>query len=263
MFAPVGRRRYDESRIQGSESLLHVVARAGVAVHWRDNQSGCKGVCDGLPGDAVSNLDAAGVCRDGRCLDEGLLHGLDERLDRAQGTQLLVLHQLGNHGPAYHRRYPGAFARFQPACVDDDLQHCSREQIVNAYDNALLYTDHVLSGAIARLQAHADRLDVALVYVSDHGESLGEGHLFLHGIPYPIAPSEQTRVPMLMWMSAGFQQRTGLDLACLQRRAAQPASHDHLFHTVLGMLDVQTALYEPQWDLLQPCRHASVSTASR
>jgi len=258
MFAPVGRRDYDESRIRGSESLLHVAARAGVAVHWRDNQSGCKGVCDGLPHDDVVSLNPAGLCADGHCLDEGLLSGLDDRLADAAagkpGTQLLVLHTLGNHGPSYFRRYPAAFKRFQPACENDDLQQCSRQEIVNAYDNALLYTDHVLASLVARLQAASDRVDSALVYVSDHGESLGENKLYLHGMPYAIAPDVQTRVPMVMWLSAGLPRAVGLDAACLQRRAAQPAAHDHLFHTVLGLLGVHTALYEPAFDLTSGCR---------
>ena len=201
MFAPVGRRDYDEARISGSESLLHVLARAGVGVHWRDNQSGCKGVCEGLANQSVASLNAPGLCVGGHCFDAGLLHGLDERLAGASGSQLLVLHQLGNHGPSYYRRYPQAFARFQPACEDDDLNRCSREQIVNAFDNALLYTDHVLATLIAKLQAQADKVDSAVVYVSDHGESLGENNLFLHGMPYAIAPAEQTSVPMLMWLS--------------------------------------------------------------
>ncbi len=262
MFAPVGRRRYEESRIQHSESALQVVARAGVGVHWRDNQSGCKGVCDGVPGDSVQKLDPPGLCADGRCLDEGLLHGLDARLATAQGTQLWVLHQLGNHGPSYHRRYPPAFARFQPACASDELRDCTREEIVNAYDNALLYTDHVLASLLAKLQAASDHVDSALVYVSDHGESLGEGNLYLHGMPYAIAPDVQTRVPMLMWLSAGFAEQASLDTGCLKRRAAQPASHDHLFHTLLGLLDVQTALHEPAWDLTRGCSMSSHAQAS-
>jgi lipid A ethanolaminephosphotransferase len=256
MFAPVGRHDYDEARIRGSESLLHVVARAGVAVHWRDNQSGCKGVCDGLPNDTVQALNAPGLCLDGRCLDEGLLYGLDQRLAQARGTQLLVLHQLGNHGPSYFRRYPREFARFRPACENDELHRCSPQEIVNAFDNALLYTDHLLARLIAGLQARAASVDSALIYVSDHGESLGENNLFLHGVPYAIAPSVQTQVPMVMWASAGYRSATGLDEACLQRRARLPASHDHLFHTVLGMLDVHTALYEPAWDLANGCRLA-------
>ncbi len=259
MFAAVGRRDYDEARIRGSESLLHVAAHAGVAVHWRDNQSGCKGVCERLPQDDVTSFNPAGLCADGRCLDEGLLAGLDEKLAAAAaspkpGTQLLVLHALGNHGPSYFRRYPVAFKQFQPACENDDLQQCSQQEIVNAYDNALLYTDHVLASLVAKLQAAADGVDSALVYVSDHGESLGENQLYLHGMPYAIAPDVQTQVPMVMWLSAGLPRAVGLDAACLQRRAAQPATHDHLFHTTLGLLGVRTAVYEPAWDLTSACR---------
>ncbi|WP_324568577.1 phosphoethanolamine--lipid A transferase [Accumulibacter sp.] len=254
MFAPVGRRNYDAARINASESLLHVLARAGVGVHWRDNQSGCKAVCQGLPTDSVIALDPPGLCAAGRCLDAGLLHGLDERLAQAAGTQLLVLHQIGNHGPSYFRRYPAEYGRFTPACENDDLGRCTREEIVNAFDNALLYTDHVLASLIGKLQAHAERIDAAVVYVSDHGESLGENNLYLHGIPYAIAPSEQTSVPMFVWLSAGLRNSTGIDLACLQQRAQQPASHDHLFHSLLGLLDVRTALYEADWDLFAGCR---------
>jgi lipid A ethanolaminephosphotransferase len=262
MFAPVGRRDYDEGVIRGSQSLLHVLARAGVAVHWRDNQSGCKGVCEGLPQDEVQSLNLPGLCAEGRCLDEGLLAGLGARLDAAKGktgTQLLVLHMLGNHGPSYFRRYPPAFARFQPACGFDDLQKCSQQEIVNAYDNALLYTDHVLASLATQLQAAAGSVDSAMLYVSDHGESLGENNLYLHGLPYAIAPDMQKRVPMVLWLSSGAPQALGLDMACLQRRARQPAAHDHLFHTVLGLLDVQTALYEPAWDLAQGCRSAQAA----
>ncbi|MCP5286861.1 MAG: phosphoethanolamine--lipid A transferase [Burkholderiaceae bacterium] len=268
MFAPVGRRDYDEGRIRGTESLLHLLARAGVDVHWRDNQSGCKGVCDGLPQDTVAGLNPPGLCDSGRCLDEGLLAGLDQRLTRVAGqggTHVWVLHMLGNHGPSYFRRYPPAFARFQPACESDDLRTCSTEQIVNAYDNALLYTDHVVGSLVTTLQAHAAQVDSTMIYVSDHGESLGEKGLYLHGIPYAIAPDEQTRVPMVMWWSDGLAQREGLDAACLRQRAAQPVAHDHLFHTVLGLLDVNTQVHEADWDLTAGCRKspAAAQAASR
>ncbi|RZS56769.1 phosphoethanolamine transferase [Sphaerotilus mobilis] len=256
MFAPVGRRDYDEDTIRGSQSLLHVLARAGVGVLWRDNQSGCKGVCEGLPTEEVAALHPAGLCDGGRCLDEGLLHGLDARIARLAGgssREVLVLHQLGNHGPSYFRRYPPAFERFQPACREDDLQKCSAQEIAHAYDNALLYTDHLLAALIAKLQAQSDRVDSAMVYVSDHGESLGENNLFLHGLPYAIAPDTQKKVPMVMWFSEGLQRSTGLDTACVRRVASKPAKHDHLFHTVLGLLDVQTALHEKDWDLLASC----------
>ena len=258
MFAPVGRRGYEEARIRGSESLLHVVARAGVAVHWRDNQSGCKGVCENLPHDTVSATLAPGLCQSDRCLDEGLLRGLEERLGGlrgSRGTQLLVLHMLGNHGPSYYRRYPPAFERFTPVCRDDDLGRCTREEIVNAYDNALLYTDHVLATLIGTLSAHAEQVDSAMYFVSDHGESLGEKNLFLHGVPYIVAPREQTQVPMVMWWSAGFGRSASLNADCMRARARQPAAHDHLFHSLLGLLDVKTSLYAPQFDVTRDCRN--------
>lgn len=264
MFAPVGRRDYDEARIRGQESLLHVLARAGVAVHWRDNQSGCKGLCDGLPNDRVDARLAPGLCDGQRCLDEGLIADIDARLAQARGTQLWVLHMLGNHGPSYFRRYPDAFERFRPACRQDDLRLCSAEEVRNAYDNAVLYTDHVLASTIARLQAASDRVDAALVYVSDHGESLGELGLFLHGVPYAIAPAVQREVPMVVWTTPGFEAAAGLPRDCLRpalarAKATGGVAHDHLFHTVLGLLDVQTALHEPAWDLSAPCRGTALA----
>lgn len=263
MFAPVGRRDYVESRIRGHDSLLHVLARAGTGVHWRDNQSGCKGVCEGLPQDVVSSGNAPGLCNGGRCLDEGLIYDLDQRLGSARGTQLWVLHMLGNHGPSYFRRYPETFAQFRPDCREDDLRLCSIEQIVNAYDNALLYTDHVLAATIAKLRAHANEVDSALIFVSDHGESLGEHQLFLHGMPYAIAPEVQKQVPMIFWSSDGFERGAGLRQHCLaptlrRQAAATRLAHDHLFHTVLGLLDIRTALYEPNWDLVRPCRGEAI-----
>ena len=186
---------------RGQESLLHVLARAGVAVHWRDNQSGCKGVCEGLPSEELSAVVAPGLCPEGRCFDGGLVQDLDERLQRARGTQVWVLHMLGSHGPSYFRRYPPPFARFQPECRQDELRNCSEQEIINAYDNSVLYTDHVVATAVSKLRAAQDRVDSALIFVSDHGESLGESGLYLHGMPYAIAPKVQTEVPMVMWTS--------------------------------------------------------------
>jgi lipid A ethanolaminephosphotransferase len=264
MFSPWGRHDYDESRIRRSESLLHVLARAGVGVHWRDNQSGCKGVCDGLPYEnTASTASRNPLCQAGQCLDEILLEGLDDKLTQlARGTQqaqsqLWVLHQLGNHGPAYYKRYPKAYGKFQPACEQDDLSRCTNEQIVNAYDNAVLYTDAVLNRLLQNLKKHENELDAVVIYVSDHGESLGEKNLFLHGLPYWMAPEQQTHVPLFLWFSKYAAQATGADLSCLQARARQPVQHDHLFNTVLTLFDVHTSLYQPQWDLLSTCQARS------
>lgn len=254
MFAAVGRRDYDERRIRTSESLLHVLNRAGFQVLWRDNQSGCKGVCAGLAEERLDDIKQMPLCDGSRCLDAALLEGLDTVARDAQGNLVVVLHMLGNHGPAYHKRYPEALRRFTPTCDTGELHKCSREQIVNAYDNALLYTDHVLGKTIDFLQSQSGRFDTALVYVSDHGESLGEKGLFLHGVPYVIAPDEQTKVPMSWWLSSGYSASFGLDTACLRREAAAARTHDHLFHTVLGLLQVRAREYEGALDITRPCR---------
>ena len=254
MFAAVGRRDYDERRIRTSESLLHVLNRAGFQVLWRDNQSGCKGVCAGLQEDRLDDVKHLPLCDGSRCLDEALLEGLDTVARDARGNLVIVLHMLGNHGPAYHKRYPEAFRRFTPTCDTGELHLCTREQVVNAYDNALLYTDHLLAKTIGFLQSQSQRFDTALVYLSDHGESLGEKGLFLHGVPYAIAPDEQTKVPMTWWLSQGYTASFGLDAACLRREAAAPRAHDHLFHTVLGLLQVRAREYESALDITRPCR---------
>ncbi len=254
MFSAVGRRNYDEDRILSHESLLHVLHRAGVQVLWRDNQSGCKGVCAGLPVQQMAEVLAPHLCARGQCHDEALLQGLDQVAAGAKGSLFLVLHQLGSHGPAYDRRYPDRFRRFVPSCAQDELRRCSQQEIVNAYDNTILYTDHVLGRLVDWLRTQEARFDTAMLYVSDHGESLGEAGLYLHGVPYAIAPDVQTRVPMVMWFSPSFARGARLDVGCLRARAGEPASHDNLFHTALGALDVQTSAYEAPLDLLRPCR---------
>ena len=253
MFSPWGREHYDEKKIRGHQSLLHVLQRAGVETLWRDNQSGCKGVCSGLAVEDLRTRTDAGLCDGKRCEDGILLTGLAEAARRQPGDQVIVLHMLGNHGPNYFERYPPAFKVYQPVCETSDLGRCSREQIVNAYDNALRYTDHVLASAIDALAAMPD-YDTALLYVSDHGESLGENGLYLHGMPYSIAPREQLEVPMVAWFSEGWRTAAGLDPACLRRQATGARSHDELFHTVLGLTDVKTSLYRPDHDIFLTCR---------
>lgn len=167
---------------------------------------------------------------------------------------MLVLHQIGNHGPAYYRRYPPEFKRFEPACESDALHTCTQQEIVNAYDNALLYTDHVLAQLIAFLETQRGRYDVGLIYVSDHGESLGEKGLFLHGMPYPIAPKEQLDVPMIWWMSPEFARNRKIDVDCLRTRSHGEASHDHLFHSIAGVLGVETPDRDRALDLFAQCR---------
>jgi lipid A ethanolaminephosphotransferase len=254
MFSPFGRADYDEDRIRNHESLLHLVDRAGLKVSWLDNQSGCKGVCSGLDFVDLGHEKEKGLCEGGHCMDEILVHALQKKVVAGSGDRVVVMHQLGNHGPAYFRRYPQAFAKYTPACENNDLGACSQQEIVNAYDNAIAYTDHVLAQTIAFLKTQQEHYDVAMIYVSDHGESLGEHGLYLHGVPYAIAPKEQTAVPMVWWLPADSARNLNADLACLRKQAQQAASHDNLFSSVLGLLNVETPRYRRDRDLFDACR---------
>jgi lipid A ethanolaminephosphotransferase len=178
-------------------------------------------------------------------------------LGNVKENTVFVLHMMGNHGPAYFRRYPPEFRRFTPDCATAELRDCTREQVVNAYDNAILYTDHVLAHIVTTLAAESPRLDSAMLYVSDHGESLGEDGLYLHGIPYAIAPSQQTHVPMIVWLSRTMTGSGDVNDRCLKSKVNAPLSHDNLFHSVLGLLDVSTSAYREDRDLFDGCRGAA------
>lgn len=249
MFSDLGRRNYDRSAIQRSDSLLHVLERAGIQTTWYDNQSGCKGVCRGLEFVSLATGKDPRACRDGVCFDEVLLQGLQAELAKPARDKVVVLHQMGNHGPAYDKRYPDPFRIHQPVCSRVELGTCTRESIINAYDNAITYTDSVLSSVIDTLAGATDR-DTAMIYVSDHGESLGEANLYLHGLPRAIAPDTQLKVPMVVWLSPA---RAEADGRCLRALAGLPVSHDNLFSSVLGFMEVQTSAYDAGLDLFAPC----------
>jgi lipid A ethanolaminephosphotransferase len=256
MFSHLGRVGH-EAREGDHENLLDLAQRVGLAVLWLDNQSGCKGLCDRVPTLSANTGAPPALCSEGECLDEALLHDLDSRLAtldprrRARGV-LLVLHQMGSHGPAYWRRAPPDRKPFQPECLTNVLQQCDRQALVNAYDNSIAYTDQVLGLAIAWLGRQQAGFQPTLLYVSDHGESLGENGLYLHGLPYAVAPREQKHVPMLVWRPAGAQGDVRLD--CLAARRDVPLSHDNLFHTVTGALGIQAAEYRAELDVFAPCR---------
>lgn len=252
MFSANGRANYDEHEIRNSESLLHVLERAGIETTWRDNQGGCKGVCKDLPFESVREKKNPDLCSSEGCQDGVLLAGLKEKIENSIGDQVIVLHQMGNHGPSYYLRYPERLRKFIPDCRNPDLGECSQAEIVNAYDNAILATDEMVAQTIRLLQ-NLDSRDTAMIYVSDHGESLGEKNLYLHGMPYAIAPDTQLKVPMVAWISPGLAQWRGLDLQCVKANAARSTSHDNLFHSVLGLMQVTTGAYKPQLDLFGSC----------
>jgi len=260
MVSHLGRDGF-EARRGDSENLMDLLQRAGLAVLWLDNQAGCKGLCDRVP-HAMAHEPAggdasllAGLCDGAQCDDAALLRGLDRRLaelpaeHRARGV-VLVLHQMGSHGPAYASRSPPGRKPFQPECTTNVLRDCDHAALVNAYDNSIAYTDQLLGEAIAWLGRQRARHAPALLYVSDHGESLGEANVFLHGLPRAIAPREQTHVPMVLWLG----ERDGWQPDCLRHQRDAALSHDHLFHTVLGLAGVRAAEYRPALDALAGCR---------
>ena len=278
LFSSLGKAGF-ESRKADHENLLDLVQRAGMTVLWVDNQAGCKGLCERVPHAQASDpppgaKPRGGLCADsarsasavagatdesgaGDCFDEAMLDGLAARLDalpapgRERGV-LIVLHQMGSHGPAYSKRSPAGRKPFMPECTTSVLQRCDHASLINAYDNSIAYTDHVLAESVHWLQGQAARYATALLYVSDHGESLGENGLYLHGLPYAVAPREQTHVPMIVWLPAA--PGSGASLACLRQAREAPLSHDNLFHTVVGQLGIQASEYKPALDAFAACR---------
>lgn len=255
MFSHLGKTEF-ENTDQPYEGLLDVLQRAGLAVLWIDNQSGCKGTCNRVAQWETQALKVPELCQDGECFDEIMLQELPKRLalldpiKRAKGT-VVVMHQMGSHGPAYYKRSPQAIKQFTPECKSSALQNCPVEQIVNAYDNSVLYADHFVAQTVKWLEAQPR--PTALMYLSDHGESLGEKGLYLHGMPYRMAPREQTHVPMLAWLSKPMQQQRGWRMACLQDQADKPWSHDNLFHSMLDLSQVSTGLAKPELNIFAAC----------
>lgn len=244
MFSDLGSERFSVDAAAQRENVLDVIKRTRVQVSWLDNNSGCKGVCARVE---TVDLSRSPGCPDTQCQDDVLVATLKERLPGVRSDALMVMHQQGSHGPSYFKRYPGP-GRFQPTCPSNRIQDCSREALVNTYDNTIDYTSRVLSSAIDLLGADAER-DTVLLYVSDHGESLGERGIFLHGLPRFMAPHEQSHVPMLLWMSTGAQNRLMPSGGCLKALAPRTFSHDNLFHTLLGAFEINTSVYQANLDI--------------
>lgn len=254
MFSVMSRTEYDEDKATNQSNLMDILKKAGIGTFWRENDGGCKGVCDRIEHQDIKDVIDPKLCTFEGCLDMGLLQNLPDYLQQISHDAVIVLHSMGSHGPAYYQRYPSEFRRFTPTCDTNQIQSCSHEQLVNSYDNGVLYIDHILAETINLLKNNQN-IDSALWYLSDHGESLGERGLYLHAAPYAIAPEEQTHIPMIFWASDGFARDSDLDMTCLNQKAqSEQASHDNLFPSVLGLFDVQTSVYRPESDFFKSCR---------
>ncbi|MEZ5535712.1 MAG: phosphoethanolamine--lipid A transferase [Thiolinea sp.] len=245
MFSFLSRDDYSPDAAALQSNSLDVLKSTGIKVRWLENNSGCKGVCDRLGAENTYK-----VADEEMAYDEYLLTALEKELAQVDSDTLIVMHMLGSHGPTYYKRYPADQTRFKPYCAQNAPQDCDEESIINAYDNTIAYTDYILDGIIKRLNAKQDQFGSFMLYASDHGESLGEGGIYLHGLPYSLAPEAQTHVPMMFWSSAAYRDAGQLDIDQLRRKQDQPVSHDFLSHTLLGAFGVSSKVYQAELDLL-------------
>ena len=254
MFSQFNRDEYSFQKGISNQSVLDVLDHAGLHVEWWDNNTGNKGIADRVTSRSLTHTENAEFCAAGECMDGIFIEALKEYAATVTQDTVLVLHQIGSHGPTYYLRYPEEFEKFKPACRTAEFKLCTPAEITNAYDNTIAYTDEILAQTIEFLEGQ-DQLSTALLYVSDHGESLGEGGLYLHGSPYFMAPEYQTKVPMILWMSQNFKTQFDVDRGCLSAKTDSPLSHDNLFHSLLGMLDIQTDVRNSDLDLFASCRN--------
>ncbi|PUA27214.1 MAG: phosphoethanolamine transferase [Cellvibrio sp. 79] len=251
MFSSLSRDDYSDNKAKSRHGLLDFISASGVDVLWRDNNSGCKGTCDRVLYESPESLSAESQCENGNCYDEVLLNNLPKKI--TAGNQFIVLHQKGSHGPAYNQRYPNSMQFYTPVCSSNQLQKCSQAEVINAYDNTIRYTDYFLNSVVEWLKTQQSTHNTAMIYVSDHGESLGENNLYLHGMPYAIAPEFQKHVPFIFWASSSFYRDRGLSKECLNKLKAHEFSHDNIFHSFLGLLDIDTKHYQPGLDIFSSC----------
>jgi lipid A ethanolaminephosphotransferase len=247
MLSKYSRTEYTSHRGRYFENVLDILKRLDVRVQWRDNDSGCKRQCDRVEYVDLNLADIKPYCKNKDCFDEVLLHNLQNYIDKQHKDTIMVLHKKGNHGPAYYKRYPKKFEKFTPTCLTERLQDCETPHIVNAYDNIIHYTDFFLNSLIEKLKLNQEKYDPMMIYVSDHGESLGENGVYLHAMPYWIAPKVQRHIPFIFWGGDTFKEK----IDQLRTRENETFSHDNLFHTLLGIFDVETKEYIQSLDLLQ------------
>ncbi|MGS0682603.1 phosphoethanolamine transferase [Shewanella sp. 125m-7] len=255
MFSNMTRKEFNRSIADNQDNLLDVLKRAGISLLWKENDGGDKNVAARIDKVTIERADINEFCDGTTCFDMALLDTFEQDISSLNGNRMIVLHLIGSHGPTYYKRYPEQMKTFAPDCPRSDIENCSIEEIVNTYDNTILYTDYVLSNTIATLIKLEKNYNTALIYISDHGESLGENGMFLHGMPYRFAPDYQTQVPLMLWMSPGFKESKNINAACLEKAAkSHPYSHDNLFHSVLGMMEVETREYQSSLDIFSQCK---------
>ena len=172
--------------------------------------------------------------------DSLLLAGLKEEIAASGDKLLAVLHLSTSHGPTYSTKYPAEFEIFKPACNTVEVSTADKQELLNAYDNTILYTDHIIHSVIEILKETSDRR-CCMIFVSDHGESLGEGNLFMHGMPKSIAPKEQTEIPFIVWQN---DERTTM-------KNIDNVEQYHIFHSVMNYLGMESPIYNEELNIFE------------
>ena len=258
MFSRLNKDNYHKRIATAQQNVVDIIHLAGADVLWISNNNGsCKGVCTRVKNAQIATDKSNPLCDGEYCYDEALLAPLRAKLNNlSHENTLIVLHMIGSHGPTYYKRYPKDKQLFTPDCQRSDIQNCSHEELLNTYDNTIAYTDFVLSKVITEMSVLAaeESIETSVLYVSDHGESLGEKGVYLHGLPYTFAPDEQTHIPMIYWAD---NQQTDVNLNCLNQMSDAPLSHDNVFDTLLSIMSIRSKAYINDNDSFINCKSLS------
>ncbi len=221
------------------EILPNYLSRSGVEVIWKTTNWG-------EPTVNVKNFQnkesLRKSCEGQNCnYDEILLNGLKEQIEASDKNKILiVLHTSTSHGPTYYKKYPQQFEKFTPVCKSVELANCTQQELINAYDNTILYTDYLLATLIKELK-ELDDYNSSMIYISDHGESLGESNLYMHGIPASLAPKEQLEIPFIVWQSDTL----------IKIKENQEHSQHNVFHSILDFLAIGSPIYDDSMSIYQ------------
>ena len=245
MFSAYTRTNYVEQAVSYSTNVLEILQKNNIDLLWLDNELGCNKVCRNVPTEYT--------CQSRDCLDMLLNDTFRLKIPSFQKDTFVVLHQRGSHGPRYDLRVPEDLYKWKPFCNRSDHHNCSLQEMTNAYDNTIYYTASVIADLIKTLSELTDEYNPILIYVSDHGESLGENEVYGHGGDFKDAPAEQKQVPFFVWMPKSTRTAFGFNQACLQAKTRTQQSQDVIFHSLMGLMGISTDVYDEKLDIFAGC----------
>lgn len=246
IFSHLDRKHFTILEGKKYENLLDILKKVDFDVKWRSNNGDCKGVCNRVNYLSTNGLDINGY-------DESLVKNLiRESKNFTKHNNIIVINQRGSHDP-YYKRYPNEFRKFKPDC-QRELNSCSIEEIMNAYDNSIYYSSYNLSRILDFLKKdlYSD-YNVLFLYVSDHGDALGEDGLWAHSMPYNKANYYVKKIPMLLWFSDSFGEEFRINKECLKDMTDKELSHDNIFHSILGVFRIKSKYYDENLDIFNRC----------